>query len=218
MSDQINPTSEEQEVTEEVTTPRVDTPSASDQPETDGNPANANTEAVDIEAVDTDVADNVVVDDTDSDSANGSDNTNASDDVVSSVSNENAADATAEAPANANYSVAGSADDGDDSDGDDNIDEDDEDVVEGPAEYVQREKSGRGRRIGGDVRPDDVDYKNIPLLSRFLDRRGRILSRRKTRVSAKVQRRIVQAIKRARHLALLPYTADQTRIVRSKRR
>jgi small subunit ribosomal protein S18 len=56
------------------------------------------------------------------------------------------------------------------------------------------------------------------LLSRFLDRRGRILSRRKTRVSAKVQRRIVQAIKRARHLALLPYTADQTRIVRSKRR
>jgi small subunit ribosomal protein S18 len=90
--------------------------------------------------------------------------------------------------------------------------------AEGPAEYVQREKSGRGRRIGGDVRPEDVDYKNIPLLSRFLDRRGRILSRRKTRVSAKVQRRIVQAIKRARHLALLPYTADQTRIVRSKRR
>jgi len=91
-------------------------------------------------------------------------------------------------------------------------------AAEGPAEYVQREKSGRGRRIGGDVRPEDVDYKNIPLLSRFLDRRGRILSRRKTRVSAKVQRRIVQAFKRARHLALLPYTADQTRIVRSKRR
>lgn len=112
--------------------------------------------------------------------------------------------------------------DNDDIDSDDNDedldDEDDDNVVEGPAEYVQREKSGRGRRIGGDVRPEDIDYKNIPLLSRFLDRRGRILSRRKTRVSAKVQRRIVQAIKRARHLALLPYTADQTRIVRSKRR
>jgi small subunit ribosomal protein S18 len=110
----------------------------------------------------------------------------------------------------------------DDFDGDDEGDDEEEgeegNVVEGPAEYVQREKSGRGRRIGGDVRPEDVDYKNIPLLSRFLDRRGRILSRRKTRVSAKVQRRIVQAIKRARHLALLPYTADQTRIVRSKRR
>ena len=102
-------------------------------------------------------------------------------------------------------------------DDDDSDDDDDTSVPEGPAEYVQREKSGRGRRIGGDVRPDDVDYKNIPLLSRFLDRRGRILSRRKTRVSAKVQRRIVQAIKRARHLALLPYTADQTRIVRRRR-
>jgi len=111
----------------------------------------------------------------------------------------------------------------DDFDGDDDVAEDEEEsddspAPEGPAEYVQREKSGRGRRIGGDVRPEDVDYKNIPLLSRFLDRRGRILSRRKTRVSAKVQRRIVQAIKRARHLALIPYTADQTRIVRSKRR
>ncbi|MCB0137779.1 MAG: 30S ribosomal protein S18, partial [Caldilineaceae bacterium] len=52
---------------------------------------------------------------------------------------------------------------------------------------------------------------------RFLDRRGRILSRRKTRVSAKVQRKIVREIKRARHLALLPYTADQTRIVRKRK-
>ena len=109
-------------------------------------------------------------------------------------------------------------DDSDEIDGEEEGDEEEDDLVsEGPAEYIQREKSGRGRRIGGEVRPDDVDYKNIPLLSRFLDRRGRILSRRKTRVSAKVQRRIVQAIKRARHLALLPYTADQTRIVRRRR-
>lgn len=113
----------------------------------------------------------------------------------------------------------GDSDDTDDDRDDDDSDDSDDDSSspEGPAEYVQREKSGRGRRIGGEVRPDDVDYKNIPLLSRFLDRRGRILSRRKTRVSAKVQRRIVQAIKRARHLALLPYTADQTRIVRRRR-
>jgi small subunit ribosomal protein S18 len=105
----------------------------------------------------------------------------------------------------------------DESDEEGDESEDDEVYVSGPAEYVQRERSGRGRRIGGDVRPEDVDYKNIPVLSRFLDRRGRILSRRKTRVSAKVQRRIVQAIKRARHLALLPYTAEQTRIVRKRR-
>jgi small subunit ribosomal protein S18 len=57
----------------------------------------------------------------------------------------------------------------------------------------------------------------VPVLQRFIDPRGRILSRRKTRVSAKMQRKIVKAIKHARHMALLPYTADQTRIVRKRR-
>jgi len=95
--------------------------------------------------------------------------------------------------------------------------EDDEEGFRAPEQYVEREGSGRPRRIGSDVRYDEIDYKNIGLLSRFLDRRGRILSRRKTRVSAKVQRKIVREIKRARHLALLPYTADQTRIVRKRR-
>jgi small subunit ribosomal protein S18 len=115
-------------------------------------------------------------------------------------------------------------DDDDEYEGDDEYEdeyedqeEDDDLYVDGPAEYVQRERGGRGRRIGGDVRPEDIDYKNIGLLSRFLDRRGRILSRRKTRVSARVQRRIVTAIKRARHLALLPYTGEHTRIVRKRR-
>jgi small subunit ribosomal protein S18 len=86
----------------------------------------------------------------------------------------------------------------------------------GPAQYTESE-GGRPSRIGSGVKASDVDYKNVALLSRFLDRRGRILSRRKTRVSAKVQRRIAQAIKRARHLALLPYTADQSRITRKRR-
>jgi len=107
---------------------------------------------------------------------------------------------------------------GDDDDSDDIDDEEeDEEEFSAPAQYVEREGSGRPRRIGSDVRVDDIDYKNIALLSRFLDRRGRILSRRKTRVSAKVQRKIVREIKRARHLALLPYTADQTRIVRKRK-
>lgn len=97
--------------------------------------------------------------------------------------------------------------------------EDGEDGGEGfsaPEEYVEREK-GERRRVGSDVKVDDINYKNVPLLSRFLDRRGRIMSRRKTRVSAKMQRRIVREVKRARHLALLPYTADQTRQVRRRR-
>ena len=112
------------------------------------------------------------------------------------------------------------ADDSADDNADDSYEEELEDEDEGfraPDQYVEREGSGRPRRIGSDVRYDDIDYKNIGLLSRFLDRRGRILSRRKTRVSAKVQRKIVREIKRARHLALLPYTADQTRIVRKRK-
>ncbi len=93
--------------------------------------------------------------------------------------------------------------------------EEDEDVG-GPAEYAASE-GGRTGRGGGNLRADDIDYKNVTQLSRFLDRRGRILSRRKTRVNAKTQRKIAIAVKRARHLALLPYTADQTRIVRKRR-
>jgi small subunit ribosomal protein S18 len=88
----------------------------------------------------------------------------------------------------------------------------------GPREFAaEHEGGGRGRRTSVDVRLEDVSYKNVPLLSRFIDPRGRILSRRKTRVSAKVQRHVVKAIKLARHLALLPYTADQSRIVRRRR-
>ena len=92
----------------------------------------------------------------------------------------------------------------------------DEDGAVAPSEYQERERGDRSRP-GTDIRVDDINYKNISLLSRFLDRRGRIMSRRKTRVSAKVQRRVVREIKRARHLALLPYTADQTRQVRRRR-
>ena len=101
-------------------------------------------------------------------------------------------------------------------DDDDQYDDDEDDSYHIPADYAPS-GSGRPRRIGSDVKVEDIDYKKVAVLSRFLDSRGRILSRRKTRVSAKVQRRIVVAIKRARHLALLPYTADQTRIVRKRR-
>lgn len=93
---------------------------------------------------------------------------------------------------------------------------DDGDDYSVPVEFSP-DSVGRPRRIGSNIKIDDIDYKNIPMLTRFIDPRGRILSRRKTRVSAKVQRRIVTAIKRARHLSLLPYTADQSRIVRKRR-
>lgn len=50
-----------------------------------------------------------------------------------------------------------------------------------------------------------IDYKDVKLLSRFISERGKIVPSRITAVSAKRQRELAQAIKRARHLALLPY-------------
>lgn len=50
-----------------------------------------------------------------------------------------------------------------------------------------------------------VDYKNLETLKKFLNPYGRILARKRTGVTAKVQRQIAEAVKRARFLALLPY-------------
>ena len=50
-----------------------------------------------------------------------------------------------------------------------------------------------------------IDYKDIKLLQRFLSERGKIVPSRITAVSAKKQRELAQAIKRARFLGLLPY-------------
>lgn len=87
--------------------------------------------------------------------------------------------------------------------------------VEGPAIF-NRARQGNQRRnprhVGNDVRIDEIDYKNIQVLSRFVDNYGRIHNRRKTRVTAKMQRKVTRAIKRARHLALMPYTGEHIRI------
>ena len=53
-----------------------------------------------------------------------------------------------------------------------------------------------------------VDYKDTELLSRFVSERGKILPRRITGNCAKHQRALTTAIKRARTMALLPYTND----------
>ena len=60
-----------------------------------------------------------------------------------------------------------------------------------------------------DLDPDlEIDYKDVKLLRTFLSERGKIIPRRITGNSAKHQRSLTQAIKRARHLALLPYTSQ----------
>ena len=53
-----------------------------------------------------------------------------------------------------------------------------------------------------------IDYKNTDLLLRFLNEQGKILPRRITGTTAKQQRQLSAAIKRARHLALIPFVSD----------
>ncbi len=50
-----------------------------------------------------------------------------------------------------------------------------------------------------------IDYKNIDLLRSFISERGRIIPRRISGVCSKHQRQLSKAVKRARHLALLPF-------------
>jgi small subunit ribosomal protein S18 len=56
-----------------------------------------------------------------------------------------------------------------------------------------------------------IDYKQVDLLKRYVSEGGKIRSRRETGTCAKHQRMLARAIKRARHLALLPFAADRFR-------
>jgi small subunit ribosomal protein S18 len=55
---------------------------------------------------------------------------------------------------------------------------------------------------------DYVDYKDVKLISQFVPERGKILPRRMFGTCAEHQRKLTEAVKRARHIALLPYAAD----------
>lgn len=59
--------------------------------------------------------------------------------------------------------------------------------------------------------PEYIDYKNTDFLEHFINDQGKILPRRVRNVPAKSQRQITRAIKRARHLALLPFVSDNVR-------
>lgn len=53
-----------------------------------------------------------------------------------------------------------------------------------------------------------IDYKDTKFLSRYISEKGKIMPSRITNVTAKTQREIARAIKRARYVALLPYVAN----------
>ena len=56
-----------------------------------------------------------------------------------------------------------------------------------------------------------IDYRDTRLLTRFLNEQGKILPSRITGVTSKMQRQITLAIKRARHLALMPFVSEEFR-------
>ena len=56
---------------------------------------------------------------------------------------------------------------------------------------------------------EEIDYKDIGLLRQFVTETGKIIPARTTGTSAKYQRQLALAVKRARYLALLPYTDQQ---------
>lgn len=55
-------------------------------------------------------------------------------------------------------------------------------------------------------RVDEIDYKDVEKLKKYVSDKGKILPRRVTGTCAKHQRKVTMAIQRARHIALLPYT------------
>ncbi|HOS84690.1 MAG: 30S ribosomal protein S18 [Bacteroidetes bacterium ADurb.Bin217] len=73
-----------------------------------------------------------------------------------------------------------------------------------PSVEVKKKKYCRFRKLGIKY----IDYKDPEFLKKFLNEQGKILPRRITGTSIKYQKKVAVAIKRARHLALLPYVTD----------
>ena len=83
------------------------------------------------------------------------------------------------------------------------------------ADNKRRNFRGRGRRrkvwnfcVQAKDKPVTIDYKNSDFLKRYISDRGKILPRRVMGTCAKHQRELTVAIKRARHVALLPFSRD----------
>ena len=73
--------------------------------------------------------------------------------------------------------------------------------------HMFRSPGRRGYLLTGASGKDFVDYKLVDDLRRLMTPNGKIYSRKRTGISSGEQRKIAQAIKRARYMALLPYTS-----------
>ncbi len=82
------------------------------------------------------------------------------------------------------------------------------DIDLGDEQKIDRAPRRFQRRRQGQFVPDYVDWKDVDYLKRFIPERGKIMPRRISGISAKDQRRIARAIKRARAMALIPFVTD----------
>ena len=73
-----------------------------------------------------------------------------------------------------------------------------------PTVEVKKKKYFRFKKAGIKY----VDYKDAEFLKKFLNEQGKILPRRLTGTSQKFQKKVATAVKRARHLAILPFVTD----------
>ena len=77
----------------------------------------------------------------------------------------------------------------------------------GDAKNERMPRRFQRRRQNSSV-PDYIDWKDVDFLKRFIPERGKIMPRRISQISAKDQRRLATAIKRARLMALIPFVTD----------
>lgn len=100
------------------------------------------------------------------------------------------------------------------SSGERDFDSDDERSPAGRPADRDRRPGGRGRMRRRKIcrfcvdKVDIIDFKDVKLLQNFIPERGKILPRRISGVCTAHQRMLAEAIKRARNIAFLPYTAD----------
>ena len=73
-----------------------------------------------------------------------------------------------------------------------------------PAVEINKKKYCRFKKSGIKY----IDYKDANFLMKFVNEQGKLLPRRLTGTSLKFQRKVAQAVKRARHIALMPYVTD----------
>lgn len=73
-----------------------------------------------------------------------------------------------------------------------------------PSVEAKKKKYCRFKKLGIKY----IDYKDADFLLKFVNEQGKLLPRRLTGTSLKFQRKVSQAVKRSRHIALMPYLAD----------